>query len=385
MKRHYCSINTLNKERGKRMFCKNCGKENSDGSQVCKFCGQNLTSSVTENSIEPMVNTKKNKKTKIVIISVIVILALLVGGGLFFMFRTTTPNMEQLKSDFISEVLKDEKYSISKFDVINETDGKNDNYNAIIDVTYDYDNVEYHRQYEFFYKKYKEWVFADSSDYNEDTWEVKPTTAPSASDYTENCKSQLLKTIKYDKFEPVDSKTTVDLEAKTATFVYSVESKTDIRKISGEINFYYEFNDEKGEWVYKKFSYADSYNKKYDLIKTWTGSSKPYLSEKDTDEEVTFKFETTKCEGKSGKGEGSIQGVLTYNDEKHDLTGTISDTSNNSVTLVLYDKDEKIKFVMYIKSDGSTLADVDMNYNPNELIYFADQKTKYNDIEMSLN
>lgn len=40
---------------------------------------------------------------------------------------------------------------------------------------------------------------------------------------------------------------------------------------------------------------------------------------------------------------------------------------------------------MYIKSDGSTLADVDLNYNPNELIYFADQKTKYNDIEMSLN
>lgn len=61
MKRHYCSINTLNKERGKRMFCKNCGKENSDGSQVCKFCGQNLTSSVTENSIEPMVNTKKKE------------------------------------------------------------------------------------------------------------------------------------------------------------------------------------------------------------------------------------------------------------------------------------------------------------------------------------
>ena len=169
------------------MFCKNCGKENSDGSQVCKFCGQNLTSSVTENSVKPVVNTKKSKKPKILIISVIVILALLVGGVLFFMFRTTTPNIEQLKSDFISEVLKDEKYSISKFDVINETDGKNDNYNAIIDVTYDYDNVEYHRQYELFYKKYKEWVFADSSDYNEDTWEVKPTPAPSASDYTEYC------------------------------------------------------------------------------------------------------------------------------------------------------------------------------------------------------
>ena len=100
------------------MFCKNCGKENSDGSQVCKFCGQNLTSSVTENSVKPVVNTKKSKKPKILIISVIVILALLVGGGLFFMFRTTTPNIEQLKSDFISEVLKDEKYSISKFDVI---------------------------------------------------------------------------------------------------------------------------------------------------------------------------------------------------------------------------------------------------------------------------
>lgn len=176
------------------------------------------------------------------------------------MFRTTTPNIEQLKSDFISEVLKDEKYSISKFDVINETDGKMTIImlllmsHMIMIMSNITDNMS-------FSIKIQGMGFADSSDYNEDTWEVKPTTAPSASDYTENCKSQLLKTIKYDKFEPVDSKTTVDLEAKTATFVYSVESKTDIRKISGEINFYYEFNDEKGEWVYKKFSYADSYNK----------------------------------------------------------------------------------------------------------------------------
>lgn len=36
------------------MLCKNCGKENSDGSQVCKFCGQNLTSSATENFVEPV-------------------------------------------------------------------------------------------------------------------------------------------------------------------------------------------------------------------------------------------------------------------------------------------------------------------------------------------
>ncbi len=361
------------------MFCKNCGKENSDGSQVCKFCGQDLTGSITKNPVESTVKSKKSKKTKVVIISVIVILALLVGGTLFFMFRTTTPNIEQLKSDLISEVLKDEKYSISKFDVTNETDGKNDNYNAIIDVTYDYDNVEYHRQYELFYKKYKEWVFADSSDYNKDTWEVKPIGTPSASDYTKICKLKVSDVIQYDKFEPVDSKTTADLESKTATFVFNVEKNTEILKISGEINFYFNFNDKSGKWEYQDFSYADSYNKKYDLMKTWTGNGRPYLFAKGTGDEVTFKFETTKCE------EESIQGVLTYNDEKHDLTGTISDTSNNLVTLVLYDKNEKIKFTMHIKSDGSASADVDLNYNPNELIYFAYQKTKYNDIEMSLN
>jgi len=46
------------------MFCKNCGKENSNGSQVCKFCGQKLTSNVTENSVEPMVNTKNPRNQR---------------------------------------------------------------------------------------------------------------------------------------------------------------------------------------------------------------------------------------------------------------------------------------------------------------------------------
>lgn len=360
------------------MFCKNCGKENSDGLQVCKFCGKDLASSVTEISAEPMANTKKSKRTKIIIISIIVILALLVGGGLFFMFRTTTPNTEQLKSDFISEVLKDEKYSISKFDVTNETDGKNNNYNAIIDVTYDYDNVEYHRQYELFYKKYKEWVLADSNDYNKDTWEVKPIGMPSASDYTKICKLKV-SDVQYDKFEPVDSKTTVDLENKTATFVFSVEKNTEILKISGDINFYFNFNDKSGKWEYLDFSYADSYNKKYDLMKTWTGNGEPYLFAKGTGDEVTFKFETTKYDDKS------IQGVLSYGDKKYELTGTTTDASGSFIMLDLHNKSEKKEFEMWVNFDGSATANIDLNYDPNQTVYYGYLQNKYKEVEMSLN
>ena len=73
------------------MFCRNCGKENTDESKVCKFCGQDLIKPVLENNrwkaVKATANTKKSKKTKIIIISVILILVLLSVGALFLCLR----------------------------------------------------------------------------------------------------------------------------------------------------------------------------------------------------------------------------------------------------------------------------------------------------------
>ena len=364
------------------MFCKNCGKENTDGSQVCKFCGQDLMKTGLENNSEKAVETtesnKKSKKTKIIIISVILILVLLVGFALFFMFRTTTPDIEQLKSDFTSEVFKDDKYSISEFNITSESDGKNDQYKAIADVTYSDNNVEYHRQYEFVYNKYKEWILDDVNSFSKDSWKIIPIAIPSATDYTEICQSSVPNRIQYDTFTPIDSKTTADLNSGKATFVFSVEKNTVIQKISGEIEFHFSFNDKNGKWELSDSSYADSYNEQYDLVKTWSGKGQPYLFTNRDDNFTNFEFKVTKYE------EDSVEGVLTYNNKNYNMSGSVSKSPDSFAALNLQNISDKKSIEMRIHFDGSANANIDTDYNPNNIVYFGYQQTRFDDVKMSL-
>lgn len=356
------------------MFCRNCGKENAEGSQVCISCGQDLTSNIVET---PVKSTSNNKKTKIIIISVVLILALLVGGALFFMFRKTTPDKEQLKKDFVSEVLKDDKYSISEFDITNETDGDNNQYKALANITYSDDNVEYYRQYEFYYDKYDKWVLVNANQYNKDSWKTRPISAPSASDYTQIAQSTV-SNIQYDKFTPNDSKTTVDLDTGKATFVFSVEKSTKIQNITGEINFDFVFSEKSGKWVLSDYAYADSYSVKYNLIYTWSGDGNPYLLTPSEDNKVNFVFEITKQDG------NNVEGTLKYNGKSFNLTGIFNEPASDFTSIEFVNEKEKKKVTLTSQFDGSAKADIDTQYIPDQLFYYGYTKTQYRDVEMSI-
>lgn len=364
------------------MFCKNCGKENENGSLSCKFCGQDFTKTVSENiSGEPTGNittTNKLRINKILIVGIIVIFVLLFSCVLFFMFRTSTPDIEQLKKDFVEEILENKEYSITEFKIISETDGKNDEYKAITEIVYDDTDIEYHRQYEFIYNKYKEWVLVDICAYDKESWQTLPIAVPSASDYTEECEEYLKIENEYDHFSPVESKTTADLDSGKATFVFSVEKDTAIQDISGEIEFYFSFNEESGEWEMSDYAYADSYSVQYDLINTWSGDGYPYLLTESEDNKVNFVFEITKYENEI------VEGVLKYDGKSYILSGTLSDTSGEYVVLKLSNENEKKSISLSLQYDGNATADIDTQYIPDQIVYFGYMKSQYKDVEMTL-
>lgn len=364
------------------MFCKNCGKENENGSLSCEFCGQDFAKTVSDTisgaAAGNMTNPNKLKKNKIFLISIMAICVLLLGFILFFIFRTSTPNIEQMKKDFVGEILDNKDYSITEFNVLSETDGKNDQYKAVAEIVYDNTKIEYHRQYEFTYYKYKEWTLVDIDRHEKDYWKIIPIASPVVSDYEEECKEHISGKCKYDKFIPVESKTTSDLDSGKATFVFSVDKDTKIQNITGEIEFNYTFNDENGKWELSDYSYADSYSEQYNLINTWSGDGYPYLLTESEDNKVNFVFEITKYEN------DTVEGVLKYDNKSYALMGKVSGTLSDHINLDLSNTKDKKHIKLSIQFDGNAKADIDTNYDSDQILYFGYDKSQYRDVEMSL-
>lgn len=198
--------------------------------------------------------------------------------------------------------------------------------------------------------------------YAKDSCQIVPIAAPVAKDYEEECKEHIMN--EYDKFAPVESKTTSDLNSGKATFVFSVAKSTKIQNITGEIEFNYVFNDAIGIWEYNNYSYADSYSEQYNLINTWSGDGYPYLLTESEDYKVTFVFEITKYKN------DTVEGVLKYDNKSYDLKGKIYDTSSNSIDLDLLNSKEKKYINLSIQFDGNVQADINTNYSPNQIVYF---------------
>lgn len=363
------------------MFCKNCGTQNNDESKFCIFCGQELTNYDGTNDCVAMESVKTKKKI-IIPIAIILSLVVIIGLVLISVFRSSTPNIDRLKSDFSYEIIGEKKYSINTFDVVSETENGDNQYKAIVKVVYGDKEKEYHRQYEFNYVKYKKWSLKDLNNYKKIDWYIVPKIAPSASDYTYQCKEAITLASQADKFTPENDKTTVDLSAGKATFVFSVEKNTKIKKISGEINFDYEFNKYTGDWELAHYSNADSYKEEFNLLNTWSGKGCPgsldpsYYDDKNTH---VFNLKITKFDEKSSEGE------LSFDDEKYKLKGTLEDDNSISqVYINLYDEENDIYVGITINYDGSATANIDTNYDPEQVLHFGYDKTEFNDVKMSM-
>ena len=101
----------------------------------------------------------------ILVLMVLVVIVIMIWKDFL---KSKTPEIEQLKNDFWNEKLNPDVYSISKFEVETETDGKEDTYKAIVCVAYDNATVEYVRRYHYTYNKYDEWVLGTIEDYEEE-------------------------------------------------------------------------------------------------------------------------------------------------------------------------------------------------------------------------
>lgn len=360
------------------MFCKNCGTQNNDESKFCICCGQELTNYDDTNDCVAMESVKTKKKI-IIPIAIILSLVVIIGLVLISVFRSSTPNIDRLKSDFSYEIIGEKKYSINTFDVVSETENGDNQYKTIVKVVYGNKEKEFHRQYEFNYVKYKKWTLSDLKGYKKIDWYIVPKKAPSVSDYTNECKETITLLRQVDKFAPEDDKTTADLSAGKATFVFSVEKNTKVRKISGEININYVFNKHTGIWELEDYSNADSYKEEFNLLNTWSGTGYPYLISGDSKKENSHKFNLTITKF----DEKSAEGVLSYDNEKYNLSGTLEKESTY-LDLSLYNEEDRKYVGIMIEDDGTATADINIDYYPNDIVYYSYAQTRFNDVKMSM-
>ena len=66
------------------------------------------------------------------------------------------------------------------------------------------------------------------------------------------------------------------------------------------------------------------------------------------------------------------------------MSGSVSISPDSFVALNLQNISDKKSIEMRIHFDGSANANIDTDYNPNNIVYFGYQQTRFDDVEMSL-
>ena len=353
------------------MICQKCGKENITNSKFCVGCGEKLSNNIKSAKF------KWNKKS---IITITVVFVLFLCSVLFFSLKKTTPSIKKLKEDFSKEYFEGKEYSFDDFEIVSENKEIKNKYTAVVKTVYSNKNVQYSRQYEFAYNKYKKWTLSEINGFQESSWTKKPITVPDVSDYINVCKQEWQGDIEIETFVPLKEKTKADLENGNVTFVFNVGQKTKILNLSGDIEFDFKFDQYSENWEFVNFTETNSYKVNYDITKTWFGKGQPLFFENLKDNYVDFTFQITKCDGKS------VEGILTYNGKDYNLKGILSTPNriDQNIFLELINEEAKKKMEVYIYPEGNIKADINIDYTPDDIIYFGYMKTKFQNVEMNL-
>ena len=308
-------------------------------------------------------NNKKVIKTVLAIV-ILIILAVTI----MFLLKPKTPAIEQLKNDFIVEKLDSKDFQITNFEVESETDGKDDFYKAIVNVTYNNDKIEYKRQYHFLYNKYDEWILEDIENYEKDDWTVVPISAPNIKDFENECQYMLYESelIEYDKFNSQNAKTTYSLDEGTATFIFEVEKKTSVVNVSGEVEFDIVFDYEYGCWELDGFRYADSFNVAYEMQHIWKGKGTQNSTQGLTSITKDLSLEITDYHN------GILSGTLVIDGNQCVFSGEANELYGNGDRILMFDfvnTDKKIKVEGQVDLNGEMFVKVRTNYEPAALFY----------------
>lgn len=342
----------------------------------------NVTSKERNKEIAEMCKGKQMKKRKSsILISLITVMLVFCCTGC----GKKTPEVDQLKNDFISKELDNEEYSLTCIEIETELKGENDFYKAIVSVVYNDGNVEYSERYHFTYNKYDEWILDEIEDYENETWSKKPLTPPTVEEFKNKCISKLddcNQFTGYDQFEAVTDKTEVNLEEGQAEFVFDVEYKSVVQKVSGEIEFSIKFDYDREKWYVDSYSYADSYSFEHNIPKSWSGKGS-HLGEHGAEIiEKDFSFELTSYEigqgavwqdeyQMSGKVDGQGTGVLTYEGIQYLVEGNFfaAEEVGDSYYIDMCNVDKKIRIDGYFYADGKMDVTVDTAYKLGAMFY----------------
>lgn len=349
------------------MFCKNCGKEITQESNKCEFCGCDLKSTKSGNSAPTPLRTRKKKVLTIIISTVVLVLitTLIIIANL-----PKTPKIEDLKSDFIAEVFGEKEYTLTTFDIVNETDGTESPYKAIVNVVYDNTKIQYQQQYEVFYNKYSDvWLLDKIEKLNKHEWVVKPIKAPDVEDIDFSYFLYDKQHFGYDVFECVKNKTRENLDIGEAVFVFNVKKEDRMQTVSGEIEFTVVFDNNSERWSITEYSFLDSYKVNINLLNSWSGNGELQSVYKPTEH---FKLIIEKWENKQ------ISAKLTFKNTTYVLTGYFEQPTHptSSILLDLTNEEEKLQFHLTCDLDGTIKGTVYTRYEEG-LIYRYNNNYEY--------
>lgn len=309
---------------------------------------------------------RNNKKVIKIVLSIVLLIILTVT--IIFLLKPKTPAIEQLKNDFISEKLDLKDFQITNFEIESETDGKDDFYKAIVKVTYNNDKVEYKRQYHFLYNKYDKWILEDIENYEKDDWTIAPISAPDIDDFKNECSYMLYESerIEYDKFIPLNNKTTYSLDDGKATFIFEVEKKSTVVNVSGEVEFNLSFNYEYGSWELDGFRCADSFNVAYEIKHIWKGKGTQSGVQELAPITKDLSLEITDYQN------DTVSGTFVIDGNQCVFSGEADELYGNGDMILMFNftnLDQKIKGDVRVYLNGEMSVNVRTNYEPDALFY----------------
>ena len=311
----------------------------------------------------------EKRKNIVALITIGLIVLVLIAVCVVLTTRTTTPKIETLKQDLISEELDVDESAITDIKIETQTDGKEDIYKAIVEITYNDEEVEYVERYNLTYSKYNDWIFESVEDYEKDSWTKKPIKAPVITDFEKKCISKLYddgEFTEYDKFEPVSDKTEVNLEDGKATFVFAVQDSSVLQSVTGEIKFDVHFNYEQGSWQLADYSYMDSYHTEHNLLQYWLGKGSHMGAHAGEVVEKNFALKVNNF------SDGNATGVLTYEGKQYSVSGTITipEEVGKHYQIDLFNISEKMRIEGFFTIDGEMYVTVDTAYKPDSKLYY---------------
>ena len=304
------------------------------------------------------------KKNKRIVISVLVVVFIVVGI-LIYLLTPKNPSEEQLKKDFLENIVKYENVDISEIEIVGDVDLE-EQYVAEVRIIYSDEQREFDERYCMRYIKGDEWVFYNYDKTAEDDWKQKAIVEPTKEELRrildkedEGEDEYLLLEEGYAPHKISDEFVSTDLEKQTATYSFVRTAESPVMQYSEKCIYEYKYN--------KGWELIDSVTevlqeKVYNYIHTWSGTATKQRAFSFEEKEETIQFRIKSV------NDGIVEAELTQKNVTHQMKGTVE--IGVFSYLDLFDvNDEKYYLEATIYENGELDGELNTEYSSDGLIY----------------